>query len=90
MSSMQLAISSIQQEVHSINLRVEQTQLEIQKHHHPSNSDDEDDALMAEDDWFIYYYFFVLCFIDFETLLFLFWIQFLTLGLILLCLPLLY
>jgi hypothetical protein len=41
----------MQQEVHSINLRVEQSQLDIQeclKHHHPSNSDDEDDAPMAE------------------------------------------
>jgi hypothetical protein len=53
MSFMQLAISTMQQEVHSINLRVEQRQLDIQeclKHHHLSSSDDEDDAPMAEDD----------------------------------------
>jgi hypothetical protein len=58
MSSMQLAISSLQQgftsmqqEVHSINICVEQNQLDLQeclKHHHPSSSDDEDDAPMAE------------------------------------------
>jgi hypothetical protein len=58
MSSMQLAISSLQQgftfmyqEVHSINLRVEQNQLDLQeclKHHHPSSSDNEDDAPMVE------------------------------------------
>jgi hypothetical protein len=45
-------MSSMQQEVHSINLRVEQCQLDIQeclKHDHPSSSDDEDDAPMAED-----------------------------------------
>jgi hypothetical protein len=51
MSSMHLALSSMQQEVHSINLRVEQSQLDIQeclRHHHPSSSDDEDDAPMAD------------------------------------------
>jgi len=46
-------MSSMQQEVHSINLRVEQGQLDIQeflKHHHPSSSssDDKDDAPMVE------------------------------------------
>jgi hypothetical protein len=42
----------MQQEVHSINLRVEQNQLDLReclKFHHPSSSDDEDDAPMAED-----------------------------------------
>jgi len=42
----------MQQEVHSINLRVEQNQLDLQeclKFHHPSSSDDKDDAPMAED-----------------------------------------
>jgi hypothetical protein len=51
MSTMQLTLSSLQQEVYSINLRVEQSQLDIQEclmHHHPSSSDDEDDALMAD------------------------------------------
>jgi hypothetical protein len=51
MSSMHLVVSSMQYEVHSINLRVEQSQLDIQeciKHHHSSSSDDEDDAPMAE------------------------------------------
>jgi hypothetical protein len=43
----------MQQEVHSIDLRVEQSQLDSQeclKHHHPSSSssDDTDDAPMAE------------------------------------------
>jgi hypothetical protein len=50
MSSMQLAISSMQQEVHSINLRVELCQLDIQeclKHNYTSCSDDEDDAPMG-------------------------------------------
>jgi hypothetical protein len=50
-STMQLTLSSLQQEVHSINLCVEQSQLDIQeclKHHHPSSSDDEDDAQMAD------------------------------------------
>jgi hypothetical protein len=49
MSTMQLTLSSLQQEVHSINLRVEQSQLDIQeclRHHHPSSSYDEDDAPM--------------------------------------------
>jgi predicted nucleic acid-binding Zn-ribbon protein len=47
MSSMQQSISSIQLEVHSINKRVEQNQLDLKecpKYHHPSSSDDEDDA----------------------------------------------
>jgi hypothetical protein len=51
-SSMQLSMSSMQQEVHSINLHVEQNQLDLReclKLHHPSSSDDEDDAPMAED-----------------------------------------
>jgi len=51
MSSMQQFISAMQQEVHSINLRVEQNQLDLQeclKYHHPSSSDDEDDAPMTE------------------------------------------
>jgi hypothetical protein len=51
MSSMQLALSSMQQEVHSINLCMEQSQLNIQeclRHHHSSSSDDEDDAPMAD------------------------------------------
>jgi hypothetical protein len=45
------------QEVHSINKRVEQNQLNLReclKYHHPGSSDDEDDASriapMAEDD----------------------------------------
>jgi len=49
---MQLSMSSMEQEVHSINLRVEQNQLDLQdclKFHHPSSSDDGDDAPMAED-----------------------------------------
>lgn len=40
-------MSSMQQEIHSINLRVEQNQLDLQeclKYHHPDSSDDEDDA----------------------------------------------
>jgi len=52
MSSMKQSISTKQQKVHSINLRVEQNQLDLQeclKFHHPSSSDDEDDAPMAED-----------------------------------------
>jgi hypothetical protein len=56
----------MQQEVHSINLRVEQCQLDIQeclKHDHPSSSDDEDDAPMAEDVWV----YLVFCFVYFET-----------------------
>jgi len=47
MSTMQLILSSLQQKVYLINLRVEQSQLNIQeylKHHPPSSSDDEDDA----------------------------------------------
>jgi hypothetical protein len=51
MSTMQLNLSSLEQKVHLINLRVEQSQLDIQeclKHHHPSSSDDEDDAPMAD------------------------------------------
>jgi hypothetical protein len=47
MSSMQVTMSSMQQEIHSINLRVEQNQLDLQeclKFHHPSSRDDEDDA----------------------------------------------
>jgi hypothetical protein len=50
--SMQRAVSFMQQEVHSINLCVEQCQLDIQEclqHHHSSSSDDEDNAPMAED-----------------------------------------
>jgi len=50
---MQQAMSSMQQEVHSINLHVEQSQLDIQeclKYHRLSSSDDEDDAPMTEDD----------------------------------------
>jgi hypothetical protein len=56
MSNMQQSITSIQQEVHSINKRVEQNQLDLReylKFHHPGSSDDEDDAPrtapMAED-----------------------------------------
>jgi len=48
---MQLTLYSLQQEVHLINLRVEQSQLDIQeclRHHHLSSSDDEDDAPMAD------------------------------------------
>jgi hypothetical protein len=51
-SSIQQSISTMQYDVHSINLRVEQNQLDLQeclKFHHPSSSDDEDDAPMAED-----------------------------------------
>jgi hypothetical protein len=51
MSSMLQSISIMQQEVHSINLRVEQNQLDLQeclKYHHSSSSDDEDDAPMAD------------------------------------------
>jgi hypothetical protein len=46
---MQQSISTMQQEVHSINLQVEQNQLDLQEFHHLSSSDDEDDAPMAED-----------------------------------------
>jgi hypothetical protein len=48
-STMQLTLSSLQQEVHSINLRIEQSQLDFKeclRHHHPSSSDDKDDAPM--------------------------------------------
>jgi hypothetical protein len=53
-SSMQQSISTMQQEVYSVNLCVEQSQLDIReclKHHHPSSSssDDEEDAPMDED-----------------------------------------
>jgi hypothetical protein len=44
---MQVTMSSMKQKIHSINLRVEQNQLDLQeclKFHHPSSSDDEDDA----------------------------------------------
>jgi hypothetical protein len=54
MSTMQLTLSSLQQEVHSINLWVEQSQVDIQeclRHHHPSSSDDKDDAPM-DASWF--------------------------------------
>jgi len=47
MSSMRVTMSSMQQEIDSINLRVEQNQLDLQeclKFHHPNSSDDEDDA----------------------------------------------
>jgi hypothetical protein len=47
MSTMQVTMSSMQQEIHSINLRVEQNQLDLQeylKFHHPGSSNDEDDA----------------------------------------------
>jgi hypothetical protein len=56
MSTMHLSMSSMQQAIHSINLRVEQIQLDLReclKFHHPSSNDDEDDAPriapMAED-----------------------------------------
>jgi hypothetical protein len=47
MSSMQQSIITMQQEVYSINLRVEQNQLDFReclKFHHPSSNDDENDA----------------------------------------------
>jgi hypothetical protein len=47
MSAMQVTMSSMRQEIHSINLRVEQNQLDLQeclKFHYPSSSDDENDA----------------------------------------------
>jgi hypothetical protein len=57
MSTMQYSITSMQQEVRSINKRTEQTQLDLReclKYHHPDNSDDEEvaprTAPMAEDD----------------------------------------
>jgi hypothetical protein len=49
-SSMQQSISVMQQDVHSINLCVEQNQLDLREclqFHHPSSRDDEDDAPMA-------------------------------------------
>jgi hypothetical protein len=56
LSSMQQSITTMQLEVHSINKRVEQNQLDLReclKLHHPNSSDDEDDAPrttpMAED-----------------------------------------
>jgi hypothetical protein len=56
MSSMQQSITTMQLEVHSINKRVEQNQLNLRvclKFHHPDSSDDEDaaprTAPMAED-----------------------------------------
>jgi hypothetical protein len=56
MSSMQQLITTMQLEVHSINKRVEQNQLDLRecpKFHHPDSSDDEDaaprTAPMAED-----------------------------------------
>jgi len=67
MSSMQQSILATQQEVHSINLRVEQNQIDLWeclKSHHPSSSDDEDDAPMAEATWA---YFVLLLFYSFET-----------------------
>jgi hypothetical protein len=48
---MQQSISAMQQDVHSINLRVEQNQIDLQeclKFHHQSSNDDKDDAPMAE------------------------------------------
>jgi hypothetical protein len=47
MSNMQVTMTSMHQKIHSINLRVEQNQLDLQeclKYHHPGSSDDEDDA----------------------------------------------
>jgi hypothetical protein len=47
MSTMQQSITSMQLEVHSINKRVEQNQLDLKeylKYHHPSSSDDEADV----------------------------------------------
>jgi hypothetical protein len=48
MSSMQQSITAMQLEVHSINKRVEQNQLDLKeclKFHHPDSSDDEDGFL---------------------------------------------
>jgi len=45
MSSLQVSMGSMQLDVHSIDRRVEQNQLDLQEclnHHHPSSSDDED------------------------------------------------
>jgi hypothetical protein len=57
MSTMQQSITSMQLEVHSINKRVEQNQLNLReclKYHHTDSSDDEDTvsrtAPMVEDD----------------------------------------
>jgi hypothetical protein len=55
MGTMQQSITSMQQEVHSINKRVEQNQLDLKEClKHPGSSDDEDDASqtapMAKDD----------------------------------------
>jgi hypothetical protein len=50
MTSLQQSITSMHQEVHSINKRVEQNQLDLKeclKYHHPDSSDDEDDAPRA-------------------------------------------
>jgi hypothetical protein len=47
MSSMQQSITAMHLEVHSINKRVEQNQLDLKeclKYHHPDISDDDDDA----------------------------------------------
>jgi hypothetical protein len=56
-AAIQGGMSTMQQEVHSINKRVEQNRLDLReclKYHHHGNSDDEDDAPrtvpMAEDD----------------------------------------
>jgi hypothetical protein len=57
LAAIQGGMSTMQQEVDSINKRVEQNQLDLReclKYHHPGSSDDEDDAPrtapMAEDD----------------------------------------
>jgi hypothetical protein len=57
LAAIQGGMSTTQQEVHSINKRVEQNQLDLReclKYHNPNSSDDEDDAPrtapMAEDD----------------------------------------
>jgi hypothetical protein len=53
LESLQGGMSSMQREIHSINLCVEQCQLDIQEclqYHHPSSSDDEDHPPMAKDD----------------------------------------
>jgi hypothetical protein len=52
LESLHGGMSSMQRVVHSINLRVEQCQLDIQKclqHHHPAR-DDEDHPTLAEED----------------------------------------
>jgi hypothetical protein len=71
MSTMQQSISTMQQAVHSINLCVEQNQLDLReclKFHYPASSDDEDDAPkaapMAEDALALV----VVCFVYFKTL----------------------